>query len=115
MHHGAIEVTIMSISFMSKRAFLGEYYYSPSDEIIPDEVRFFAEAALSLLGPTLALCVVISHLWPLYVITCTHSLGALLGYLRFHTPSDPPNRGVPVTRVPNIARVARQPRLNRAA
>lgn len=45
-------------------------------------------AELALLGPTLLLCIVMTQVWPLYMMAGSQILGAMLGIVKFTNPTD---------------------------
>jgi hypothetical protein len=77
-------------------------YYSQSNEIVPEALKFLGGVALTFLMPTLFYCAVSGQLWPLYLMACNEMSGAIAGYLLFKNSSDDFVSCFPVTRVPNV-------------
>lgn len=106
----------MSLVSIRSKIFLGGRY--PRGEcraLVPDGVKFFAGAVLTLLMPTLLYCAVSGQLLPLYLMACNESLGAMLGVLMFMRASTVFISCVPATRIPKAPSGTNSVRLNRAA
>lgn len=103
----------MKVVSIRKKQFLDDYC-AQRDDIIAEDVKFLAGAALTLLVPTVLYCTV-SGLWlSLYLMACNVALGLGLGIVMFKKSSTGFLSCVPITFTRNVQKGARPIRRNAA-
>lgn len=88
---------------------------SLGNEAVLDHLRFAGVAAVALLAPTLLFCVVVGHLWPLYLVAGSEVIGATIGIVNFKTPMESFPSFLQAAKVATIPKRVSAARLRKAA
>jgi hypothetical protein len=104
----------MSVISIRKRQFLGDYIAQRAD-IVPEGIGFITRAALSIYGPTILYCVVISQLMPLYLMTGVVTLGSMIGLAMFRRSAEGFRLRIPATVIMRVPSGTRTGELKKAA
>jgi hypothetical protein len=93
---------VNTVDSIYSRKFLGDYYYSQSKIAMPDGIRFYTGATLTLVLLPLAFVLAGAGWWLFILLMLNEALGAALGVLMFKNASHNVLSCFPVHRLPQF-------------
>lgn len=91
-----------AVDTIYSRKFLGDYYYSQSKIAMPENIRFYTGAVLTLVLLPLAFVLVSAGWWLFILLMINDALGAALGVLMFQNASHNVLSCFPIHRLPRF-------------